>query len=276
MRWIALIPSLAVPPGDATVVAVTGTSGGTGASTIALNLAYEIALLKKVPCILIELSLRRGVMAEMLDISPESTISTLLGASTPLNISTVRQALTKYADNLFVLTGPYRGIELGEFDLTRVVQLIDLAKKLASVLILDIPCTFDDHYFQSLAVAHQIVLVAEQTVPSIRGAHIMCEALRNPPPFLVINRYDPANPDSAADRLRKILRARELATVVTDESVVDATNNGLPIRLQDCYCCALADVDRIVHSLVSVGRDRSIIRSEPTTAGSPSPTMSLT
>ena len=56
--------------GRAKTIAVAGTTGGCGTTTIALNLAYELAYLKQVNCILMELSLRMGVLASHLDVQP--------------------------------------------------------------------------------------------------------------------------------------------------------------------------------------------------------------
>ena len=46
-----------------------------------------------------------------------------------------------------------------------------------SVALFDVPCTYDDMYFETLAIADQVVLVGEQKIPSIRTLKLVCEAL---------------------------------------------------------------------------------------------------
>ena len=63
---------------DTKVIAVAGVTGGSGATTVALNLAYEIADRHGLRCILADLSLRMGVVASHLNIEPGHTILDLL------------------------------------------------------------------------------------------------------------------------------------------------------------------------------------------------------
>src|SRR5262249_5665398 len=70
---------------DTRLIAVSGVTAGCGATTVALNLAYEIALLHKLPCILVELSLQRGMLASYLNLQPRFTTHDLLRASERLD-----------------------------------------------------------------------------------------------------------------------------------------------------------------------------------------------
>lgn len=135
------------------VIAVTGVSEGCGATAIAINLASEIAQLHQRSCILVELSLRLGRLAGYLDLEPYYTTHSLLSDVERMDIDTVRQALSKMADNFHVLAGPYKGIAALQPDPQHVVRLVDLVRRLADVVVLDMPCTFDDVYFESIAHA---------------------------------------------------------------------------------------------------------------------------
>jgi len=69
------------PTSVSRVVAVTGVCEGVGATTLAINLAAELALRHQVPTLLAELSLRLGRLASCLDLDPRFTTHDLLRAT---------------------------------------------------------------------------------------------------------------------------------------------------------------------------------------------------
>jgi pilus assembly protein CpaE len=235
--------------GRAKTIAVAGATGGCGTTTIALNLAYELAYRKQLNCILMELSLRMGVLASHLDVQPRYTTSDLLFDLNKVDSYAVNQALTKIADNFSILPGPYQTIEPGAIQPADVLKLIDVAGHLAEVLVLDVPCTFDDLYFKPLSAADKVVLVTQQKVSSIRGAQMVCNALPDLRPTIVVNRYDPNMAGFSADRLRTLLKGTGLTTVANDPVVGAAADHGRPLRLQGRRSRALADVGNLVEDL---------------------------
>ena len=236
--------------GRAKTIAVAGATGGCGATTIALNLAYELAYLKKVNCILMELSLRMGVLASHLDVQPRYTTSDLLFDMDNVDSYAVNQALTRIVDNFSILPGPYHTIEPSVIQPENVLKLIDFTGYLAQVVVLDVPCTFDDLYFKPLAIADKVVLVTQQKVSSVLGAQMVCDALPDLRPIIVVNRYQAKAAGFSADRLRNLLKCPELTTVVNDAVVGAAADHGRPLRLQGARSRVLADIGKLVDNLV--------------------------
>ena len=62
---------------------MTGAAGGSGATTVAFNLAYEIAEKLGQPTILAELTLQMGTLASMLDLQPKFTLPHLIRENPP-------------------------------------------------------------------------------------------------------------------------------------------------------------------------------------------------
>lgn len=248
----------APPVRQARLIAVCGVSGGCGATTLALNLAQEIAD-RNPPgtpgCLLIELARQMGTLATYLDIEPATTSHDLLGDVARLTPQGVRQALTHVAPGLDVLTGPYREITPGGASVRAVSQLIEYARRLAAVVVLDVPCTFDDHLFQTLALADEVVLVGAQSVSSVRTLKMFRDLLLREEGIqalrVVINRYEPALPGFDARRLAELLRVPRLVTVANDfPSILAAANRGKPLRQAAPQSPVLADVAALAADLL--------------------------
>src|SRR6266852_7995925 len=66
------------PAPDHPVLAVCGVTGGSGATTLALNLAYGLASQHHLRCLLVDLSFQMGMLATNLNIEPPFTIRDVL------------------------------------------------------------------------------------------------------------------------------------------------------------------------------------------------------
>ena len=61
-----------------------------------------------------------------------------------------------------------------------MARVVDTLKLIADVVVLDVPCTYDDIYFETLAAANQAILIGEQKLPSIRALKMVREAIGRP------------------------------------------------------------------------------------------------
>lgn len=236
-------------------IAISGITGGCGATALSVNIGYEMAAQHGQHVILSELSLQVGKLAAYLDVNPEHTTFDLLTDGERLDPQMIQRALTRVAERFEILAGEYRAITPIQTTAGNIVRLIDYCRSLANVAVFDVPCTYDDMYFETLAVADQVVLVGEQKIPSIRTLKLVCEALSRIDGarklHIIINRYDPRMPGFGADRLKSLLDVSDLMTVCNDyASVMASINHGRPLRQEAPRSPALADIHRIVDRLL--------------------------
>lgn len=251
-------------------ICVSGVTGGCGATVLSVNLANEIATQYGRSVILSELSLQIGKLAAYLDINPEHTTFDLLNDGERVDPQMIQRALTHVSDRLDVLAGEYRAITPVQASAASVVRLVDYCRSMANVALFDVPCTYDDMYFETLAIADQVVLVGEQKIPSIRTLKLVCEALNRIDGarklHIIINRYDPRMPGFGADRLKTLLEVPEILTVCNDyASVMASINHGRPLRQEAPRSPALHDLARVVHVLF--GPERPAVPKPATVAG---------
>ncbi len=235
---------------SAQTIVVAGATGGSGSTTIALNLADEIAVHKR-SCILAELAMRMGTLATYLNAEVNYTINDLAMHMDRLDSFLVEQSLTKINDYLAILAGPHDAIPSELPDVEGIFQVLEVLRQIAKVLVIDLPATFDDSYFRALAMADQTILVVEQSVVSIRGAHLVCQAMGNSHvPLIVVNRYDPKAQGLNADRIRDFLKPCEVLTVAADEAMIAASNSGHTLRTENPKSPALVDIQKIFQRLM--------------------------
>ena len=258
-----LLLQFAPPPVEAHVLAVCGVSGGAGATTLALNLACEIAhagAKVRRNVLLVELARGMGTLATYLDITPNLTTHELVRDSNHLSPAGVRRAITTVSPRLDVLVGPYEEITPGPVSSRNVFQLIELCRKLASVVILDVPCTLDDLQFETLTLADQVALVGVQSVSSIRTLEMVRDTLEREQgiqdQILVLNRYEPTVPGFSAERIAQLLGVPVVFTVANDPSVMAAQNHAKPLLVAAPHSPVIGDIRRLAARL----------------AGSPTPT----
>ena len=155
--------------GNTQLIAVTGVSGGNGATTIAINLAYEIAERHKIDCILTELSLQRGDLATHLNVEPEVTLHDVFRDIHRFDQYSIQKAVTPLTEHLNLLPAPHQSIEPLDVAPIDVLRFLGHLRRTSSVIVVDVPPTYDDRYFKVLASADAVVLVAQQRVPAIRA-----------------------------------------------------------------------------------------------------------
>lgn len=129
------------------VFAVQGLAGGTGASTFATNLAWELAHLEKQPTYkvcLLDLDLQFGSVASMLDLPQRPAVIELLTNTDSIDESSFLQSMQHVDEALMVLTAPD---ELVPLDILRgddVARLITTARTVADYVVIDMPRTLTD------------------------------------------------------------------------------------------------------------------------------------
>lgn len=234
------------------VIAVAGVTGGCGATTLAINLAFEIAQIhQNLRVVLAELSLAVGKLPLYLNVEPRYTTHDLLKDIHRLDLYFMQQALTPIVDRFSILAGPYHSVSPLMVPPADVLLLIECLRQLADIVVLDVPCTYDAIYFDTLAAADKVLLVGEQKVPSIRALQMVASTLGDKPHHLLLNRYDPNLAGFGVERLKQMLRVNELLTVASDyASVSSAVNQGLPLRLKEPRCRVLADIHQLALTLV--------------------------
>ncbi len=228
---VAAQAGYAARPGK--LIVVGGVAEGCGAVTLAVNLAAEAAATWHKPTILAEPAHAVGRLADRLDAAPEQTAEQLYAQGSPSR-NALRAALAPVGERLRLLAGPRYKLPAKPPDPARVTAAVELLRRSADVTVLDLPYTYDELYFELLAMADHAVLVGTQQVPDLHALLRVREALLGRPhvcqDHTVVTRFNPDLEGFEVPRLKQILQVSEFWTVADDANCTIALNAGKPLH----------------------------------------------
>ena len=138
------IPRRSGAQGEGVLLGVQGLAGGTGATTLAVNLAWELANVEKdnPPRVcLLDLSLQMGSVATYLDLPRRDAVYELWSDTESMDGDAFSQALTSFEDKLWVLTAPTDILPLDIISPDDVSRMLAIARAHFDYVIVDMPTT---------------------------------------------------------------------------------------------------------------------------------------
>jgi len=167
---------------EGALIVVHGLSGGSGATTLAVNLAWELTLVEKEnpPSVcLIDLDLQHGSVSTYLDLPRREIVYEMLSETDNMDEEIFGQALLSYEDRLQVLTAPTDMIPLDLLTPEDVQRVIDLARSHFDYVVIDMPKTLVMWSETVLQAAHVYFATMELDMRSAQNALRMKRALQS-------------------------------------------------------------------------------------------------
>jgi pilus assembly protein CpaE len=168
----------ATPMGS--VLTLLSASGGCGATTIAVNLAEELALKQKQPTLICDFDCAYGAVSSYLGISPHYGADHILHYPGNIDGQLIRSTATMHNDRIHVLASPCStnmdAAEPLRFD--RLEHAMDSARRAYAITIVDAPRLRMETAAALAAGSAQTLLVLQLTVKDLRSARAMLDSLR--------------------------------------------------------------------------------------------------
>lgn len=167
---------------DGALIAVHGLAGGTGSTTLAVNLAWELATSdKKDPpkVCLIDLDLQYGSVSTFLDLPRREIVYEMLSDTDTMDEEIFGQALLSYEETLHVLTAPSEMLPLDLISAEDVSRVLDLARDQFDYVIIDMPSTLVQWSETVLSKAHIYFAMIELDMRSAQNALRFKRALQS-------------------------------------------------------------------------------------------------
>ena len=172
------------PVGDRSgvVLPVHGMAGGTGASTLAVNLAWELANVDKVnpPRVcLLDFDLQFGACATYLDLPRRETVLEMLSDTESMDSEAFMHALLAFNQKLQVLTAPTDMIPLDLVNSADITRIIEMARVNFDYVVIDMPTTMVEWTEAVLAAAHIYFATLELDMRSAQNTLRLKRALQS-------------------------------------------------------------------------------------------------
>jgi pilus assembly protein CpaE len=238
-HWEDLPAAPAAPQGTGRVVAFFSLKGGCGRTTLAANSALLLARLSRDTVGLLDLALEQGTAELLLDVVPRVDLGTLAGdevAPEALTVDEIRRLVVMHRGGVALLAGPRypEDAERVSPDLT-TAALAAMAGAFGTVVV-DTPCSFNEHILRVLETADLVVLVATTDLAGARAASTtlrIFQELKVPDQRLVVVLNAP-NGGVGIDRegLERAIRVPVDVVVPYDASFIQAVNAREPLVLR--------------------------------------------
>jgi len=166
---------------DGVVLPVHGLAGGVGATTFAVNLAWELATIdKKAPpkVCLLDLDLQYGSCSTFLDLPRREAIFELLSDTAAMDNDAFIQALLPFNDKLQVFTAPNDMLPLDLITSEDVQRLIAMAQRNFDYVVIDMPRTVVSWTETALSHAHVYFALMELDMRSAQNALRLIRAFK--------------------------------------------------------------------------------------------------
>jgi pilus assembly protein CpaE len=124
------------------IMPVYGVAGGVGASTFAVNLAWELAQLTKKTdkrVALLDFNFQYGSVATYLDLQRREAIYELISDPSQIDHESLSQALTSYKTRLAVLTAPMDALPLDIIAPEDIRKLLEITQASYDFIVIDMP-----------------------------------------------------------------------------------------------------------------------------------------
>ena len=224
---------IAIPEGN--LIAVYSPKGGTGCTTVAINLAVALARRGR-RTILIDGSLQFGDVSVMLNMKAVTSIADLSDRGNELDHELISSVSQVHRSNLNVLLAPPRPEMADVVTEANIKQLLTTLKESFDFIIIDTTSFLSEKTLAILDMSDRIVLIAQQNLSSLKNVSRffdLAESLEyeTQKVWLVVNRARTKQGKGiSVHDVGKALKRAIYGTIPNDEaSVNDASNQGVPI-----------------------------------------------
>lgn len=164
------------------LISVMSSVGGGGATTIAANLAVELAGLvgpESRGVALVDLDYRFGQIATLLDVQPQYSIADLCDSPEHLDPQMIGRVMIKHPSGVHVLARPPHFAQAEMITAAHCAGVLSGLQDMYEYVVVDGPTRFDVGAKSVFDLATLQFIVIQLLVPSVRNVHRIIEELRN-------------------------------------------------------------------------------------------------
>jgi pilus assembly protein CpaE len=249
----------AAPVASSRCWAVTGAVGGSGATTIAIEIATALCgrQAKEKSVCLIDLNLADGVAAAYLGATPAMRLADIAASVERIDAAVLQAFVTPVTKQLDLLAAARDPNAFDAIPREAVLKVLDVACESYDWVVLDMPRHRRAWTIDALAGSDEVIVVSELTVPALIAARSLADEIEadvgsDLKPRIVLNRlasrmFGPA--PSLAEAERALQRKAEGGISSDWEAAAASANLGGPIAQHRPKSKIVKDVQTLVDRL---------------------------
>lgn len=243
-----------------------GLAGGAGSTTLAVNLAWELANIAKTdaPSVcLLDLDLQYGSVSTYLDLPRREIVFEMLSDTENLDKDVFAAALTPFQDKLQVLTSPSDIVPLDIFTPTDIQRVIEMARAHFDFVVVDMPSTLVHWSETVLQAAHVYFAVLELDMRSAQNALRLKRALQSEDlPFnklrFALNRAPGFTDLSGKARVKRMAESLGISIDLQlpdgGKQVAQCADHGIPLASSAAKNPLRKEIAKLAQSLYELGQ----------------------
>lgn len=217
------------------IISTFSNKGGIGKTSIAVNLALEIAQLTKEKVALVDLNLQLGDVATFLDLTPTFAMDYIANNINNLDENDLLKSMTRYKNtSLYVIADPLNIDKSKDITAQQIESMLTALKKVFSYVVVDIGTNIDSKTIAALNYSDLILLIAIVNLPAIRSTQRCMDLFKNlgysnNKIKLILNRYMDSDDIKASD-IEDVVNQKVYWKIPNNYlTMMSAINKGVPV-----------------------------------------------
>ena len=226
------------PVSKGKIITVYSPKGGTGCTTIAVNLAIALNN-DDTRTVLVDANLQFGDVAVFVNEQGKNTILNLAPRVDELEPDFVEEILIKHeASGIRILAAPQRPEMAEKVGADQFAKVLQFLQKMYSYVVVDTSPILTDVILSTIDISDVVVLVTTQEIPSIKNSRLFLDLVQTmgidkDRIVFIMNRYD-KRIAITPERVSENLKHEVSTTIPLDEKIViTAVNRGIPFMLDN-------------------------------------------
>ncbi len=221
------------PPDEGKLIAVFSPKGGSGCTTISVNLAVSLAN-QGYRTLLIDGSLQFGDVAVMLNLKTITTLVDVVERINELDADFISSVVQVHNSGLHVLLAPPRPEMADVVTEEHMKTLLEMLRDLYNFVIIDTSSALNDVALTILDTSDRILLITQQNLPSLKNISRffdLSNSLAYSPQkvWMIVNRATSKQGISVKD-IENTLKRPVMVTIPSNDLVCNAAaNEGIPV-----------------------------------------------
>lgn len=220
------------------IVVVYSPKGGTGCTTIAVNLAIALNN-EDTRAVLVDGNLQFGDVAVFVNEQGKNTILDIASRVDELDTDIMDDILIKHeASGIRILAAPQRPEMAEKVSPDQFVKVLQFMQKMFSYVVVDTSCILTDIVLSAVDLSDVVVLITTQEIPAIKNSRLILDllttmGLSKERVVFAMNRFDKRiaiSPERVSENLK-----HPVAVVIPldEKTAITSMNRGVPFMLDN-------------------------------------------